>query len=263
VKGSRTGDADGTYELLHETHDGAPLFAQIDGSRKNHMYYFEVTTHSCQNFVKLGNDMDSQESRTSEKFWAIEPYSLKQIRSSHWAVNRHSGLRVVSQASRPEDVKDVWTEYNLASKTFKLNYGVGVRCASNATLPAAAAPHYTVNFDVELIGYAASKFGELEQYDMIVALANALDVPVSDITIIRYLDTTSNRASNGFSGHRRLIRMASKGETILLIKFAVQTADEQVEDDMVGKLNDDAFEEVGFIKYVFSLNTPHTAGPIC
>jgi hypothetical protein len=79
VKGSKSGQADGRYELLSETHDGAPLFRQVqrfkekarffhagrvhlqvDGTRKNHLYYFEET-------------------RTKEHFWAIEPYTLKQV----------------------------------------------------------------------------------------------------------------------------------------------------------------------------------------
>jgi hypothetical protein len=82
----------------------------------------------------------------------------------------HSGLRVVSHALRPEDVKDVWTEYNPTSKSFHANYGIHVQCFNNGTAARSppTPPHYSVNFDLELVGYTAEKFGELEQYDLSV-----------------------------------------------------------------------------------------------
>ena len=92
----------------------------------------------------------------------------------HWdiAEPKHTGLQVSNDAPEPHLNTDAWERWD--KNKWVLDQTVLLSCKSNAV---SRRQWYTVTSHVQLSKYQEKTFGELEQYEFSVALADDLDVP--------------------------------------------------------------------------------------
>jgi hypothetical protein len=231
VSGDPNGAANGKYTLLSETHDGKPIYKQTTGSKDHHIYYYETTSGLAKGTISVHR-------------WNIESATLKSIRLSHWAPDNaaHDGLRVTSYAREPSLIKETWSAYHSKRKAWEPAPQMSITCSSRQKKEVVDA--FTVKGTVELMGYNKQSFTEDSQYDFKVGLADGLDIPVNDVSIIKMEEVEK------LFGRRRRLREGIESHLVLEtpegmeVFWAAQTMDSDVEQDILYRIGQERFEGV-------------------
>jgi hypothetical protein len=231
VYGDPLGKANGAYTLLSETHDGKPVYKQTSGSKDHHIYY--------------GENDGTQKQQISYHRWNIEPATLKKIRLSHWAPKaEHDGLRTTSYAREPSLIRETWSAYDSSKKSWAPAPALTITCGSRKKKLDTDA--FTVQGSTEVMGFSEATFTENEQYDFKVGLADALDIPVNDMSILKMEEVDK------MFGRRRRLREAIQSHIVLTepegmsITWVAQTMDSDVEQDILYRISKETFEGVLF-----------------
>lgn len=190
-----------------QTNDGRPIYRQSDGP----------------NFLYFHKDKESKKGGV----WVIDMTDEYE--------EEHLGIQVESSAGKPEDISGAW---QMASKDGrwvpapKINVGCGAPVQQEET-----AGDYEVDAKITLLGITLNQFVKKSKsrHDFIVAVADALDVPIQEVAISQAVQTKQKR---------RLLSAIGAGAQAIDVHVVITDTAEVLNKEVIPQLQETMFEKV-------------------
>jgi len=187
-----------------QTNDGRPIYRQSDGP----------------NFLYFHKDKESKKGGV----WVIDMTDEYE--------EDHLGIQVESSAGKPEDISGAW---QMASKDGRWVAAPKITVSCGAPVQQEeTSGDYEVDAKITLLGLTLKQFTKKNQHDFIVAVADALDVPIQEVVIAQAVTTKQSR---------RLLSSIAATNSID-VHVVITDSSEVLNKEVIPQLQETMFEKV-------------------